>query len=86
MPRTLLALALGIALALGGCLRNKYDLCGEIDPHPECDAGAPPRDAGSQEDAGSDAGSPEDAGSDEDAGAPDDAGGSPEDAGEGAAD
>lgn len=86
MSRAIAALALTIVLALGGCLRNKYDLCGEVNPHPECDAGAAPRDAGS--DAGSDAAAEDpgmiddsDAGPEPDGGAGEDGG--PEDAGTG---
>lgn len=80
--RTIAVLALGIALALAGCLRNQFDLCDRIDPHPECDAGPPSFDAGPREDAGD----PQDAGMIMDSGdvsadaGPADAGSVPDDA------
>ena len=64
-PPTIALLALAIVLALSGCLRNEFDLCEAADPHPECDAGPPPQDAGP---GASDAGGSEDAGMNEDSG------------------
>jgi hypothetical protein len=53
--RALVGLAVVLSLALGGCLRNRYDLCDREDPHPECDAG---RDSGASDGGPGDAGEP----------------------------
>ncbi len=68
MRHLLLSSAVVFVFALSGCLRQDFNLCEDVPPHPECADGG--SDAGS--DAGTDAGS--DAGTDAGAGAGSDAG------------
>lgn len=61
MGRYLLsAVAIALALAASGCLRQNFDLCAEDPPHPDCallDAAAPDASDGATSDAALDGGS-----------------------------